>query len=132
MPGHVDLLRAMFEAFNRRDFEFALAHASPDIELHPALTELDVHDTYQGRSAVRSFFETITEPWESYVIEPTEFIESAENRVVVVEDWHARGRDGIRFDFELIDVYTFEDLLVRIDGFRDREAALEAARQVGA
>jgi ketosteroid isomerase-like protein len=57
-----------------------------------------------------------------------EMIEAPGERVVVVESWHARGRDGIEFDFELTDVYTFRDgLVVRIEGFGEREDALEAA-----
>jgi SnoaL-like domain len=56
--------------------------------------------------------------------EPEEIIEVPDGRVLAVERWRARGRQGIKFDFLLVDVYTFRDgLIVRIDGFRDRTAA---------
>jgi ketosteroid isomerase-like protein len=125
---NTDTLRTVFEAFNRRKFDDALQYAHSDIELHPALTELDVRTRYRGREEVKGFFETVTEAWETYVIEPQEAIEAPGDRVLVVERWRARGRQGIEFDFELTDVYTFRDgLVVRIDGFRDRAAAFEAA-----
>ena len=78
---------------------------------------------------MRDFFETITDAWETYVVEPEEPIEISDDCIVVVERWRARGRQGIEFDFELIDVYTFRDnLLAQVEGFRDRAAALAAAR----
>jgi ketosteroid isomerase-like protein len=127
MSERIDTLRAVFEAFNRRDFDDALHYAHPDVELHPGLTELDVAGRYRGREEVRHFFETITEAWESYVVEPKETIEAQGDRVIVVERWRARGRHGIAFDFELTDVYTFRDgLIARIDGYRDAADALEA------
>jgi ketosteroid isomerase-like protein len=124
----VETLRATLEAFNRRDFDDALRFAHPAVELHPALTELDVRGTYRGRDELREFMETITDAWEEYVVEAEQTLEAPDGRVLAVERWHARGRDGIEFNFELIDIYEFrEDLIVRIVGFRDRAAALEAA-----
>ena len=39
-----------------------------------------------------------------------------------------RARDGIETGFQLTDIYTFRDgLIIRIDGFRERAEALEAA-----
>jgi ketosteroid isomerase-like protein len=72
--------------------------------------------------------ETVTNAWEEYLVEPVEARDAPGDRVLVVERWHARGRDGIEFHFELIDVYSFRDgLVVRIDGYRDKSVALEAA-----
>jgi ketosteroid isomerase-like protein len=133
MSGNLDLVRALHEAFNRRDFNEALRYADPAVVLCPALTGLDVQPIYQGRAAVKQFFDTITEAWESYVIEIQEAIEAPPDRVVVVERWRARGRQGIEFDFELNDVYTVRDgVLIRVDGFTDRAAALAAVGLSGA
>jgi ketosteroid isomerase-like protein len=127
MSQHADTLQAMFEAFNRRDFEAAMQHLHPQVELRPALTELDVRDRYVGRGEFGQFLETITDAWETYVVEAEETIEGPEDRVLVAERWHARGRGGIEFDFELTDVYSFRDgLVARVDGFKDRAAALAA------
>jgi ketosteroid isomerase-like protein len=127
MTESTDLLRVMFDAFNRRDFDVALSGMDPEVELHPALTELDVRDCYRGRDEVRVFFETITDAWDQYVVEPLEMTETPDGRVLAVERWRARGRQGIEFDFELVDVYTFGGgLIARIEGFRDKAQALDA------
>ncbi len=40
-----------------------------------------------------------------------------------------RGRDGLEFDFQVIDVYTFRDGLIgRVDGYLKKAEALEARR----
>ena len=124
---NVETLRAMMAAFNRRDFDDFVRYADPEVELHPGITELDVNSRCRGRHEFRQFAETITDAWETYVVEPEEIIEVPDGRVLAVERWRARGRQGINFDFLLGDVYTFRDgLIVRIDGFRDRAEALEA------
>jgi ketosteroid isomerase-like protein len=124
---NIETLRAMMAAFNRRDFDAGVRYVDPGVALHPGITELDVKSRYRGHDDFRRFAETITDAWESYVVEPEEIIEVPDGRVLAVERWRARGRQGIEFDFVLLDVYTFRDgLIVRIDGFRDRASALEA------
>jgi ketosteroid isomerase-like protein len=123
----IDTLRASWDAFNRRDFEAATAVWHPEVELRPAVQGLDVASLYRGREECRGFMEAIVENWESYTLEPEEIIDVPGGRVLVVERWRARGRDGIEIDFRLIDVYTVRDgLIERIDGFRDKTEALEA------
>jgi hypothetical protein len=61
-------------------------------------------------------------------VEIKEMIEAPENRIRAVERWHCGGRDGIEFDTEVADLYAFRDsLIIRVDGFRDKAEALEAA-----
>jgi ketosteroid isomerase-like protein len=128
MSQNVDRLRSMQEAFNRRDFDEALRYVHQAVVLYPGLTELDVESSYHGRAAMKRFFETITETWESYVIETEETLEAPDGRIAVVERWRARGRQGIELDLQLVDVFTFRDgVIVRIEGFRDKTQALEAA-----
>jgi hypothetical protein len=55
-------------------------------------------------------------------------IELPDGRILAVENWRVRGRDGIEIDTELTDLYAFRaGLIVRVDGFRDRAEAFEAA-----
>jgi ketosteroid isomerase-like protein len=125
--SEVKTLKAVLEAFNRRAFDDVLRYLHSDVELRPALTELDVRTNYVGRADFKQFFETITDAWETYTVRVEEAIETVDGRVVAVERWHARGRQGIEFEFRLTDVYTFRDgLIARVDGFRDKAQALEA------
>ena len=126
-PQNIGTLQRLAQAFGRRDLDRAMAHFADDVEVRPAVVGIDVGTFYNGRGELRGFWEQITEAWAAQTVELKEMIEAPGERVVAVEQWHVRGRDGIELDFELIDVYTFRDgLIVRIDGFRERAEALEA------
>jgi ketosteroid isomerase-like protein len=127
MAEGIDRWQELFEPFNRRDWDAALELFDPEVELYPALVGPGVRSRYQGRDEVTGFFETITDVWESLTVELEEVIDKGD-RVIAVENWRARGREGIEINTRLVDVYRFRDgLVVRAEGFRDKEEALEAA-----
>jgi ketosteroid isomerase-like protein len=131
MSEGVDTWRAFYEAFNRGAFGDAVQFLHPEVELSPALPALEGSNLrgnrYRGRAEVKEFLETISNAWETLTVELEETIEEGD-RVLAVENWRARGRDGIEIKTRLIDVYTFRDgLVVRVDGFRDKAEAREAA-----
>ena len=128
MSQKVEKLRAFLEAFNRHDFDDAVRYLHPEVEIHPVIGGvLDVSRRYQGRDEGRQLLETISEGVENNV-EIEDVIEAGEGQVLLVERWHARGRQGIETPVEIGTIYTFRDgLVVRLDGFRDRAKALEAA-----
>jgi ketosteroid isomerase-like protein len=127
MPQSIDTLRAFYDAIHRRDYDDAVQYLHPGVELHPAVGgEMDVRRRYRGRNEVRQFMDT----WEGFevTIEPEEIIEAPGDRILVVERWHFRGRQGIEVDIEVTEIWTFRDgLIARIHGCRDRAEALEAA-----
>ena len=58
----------------------------------------------------------------------TERLDATENRILSIDNWLFRGRDGIEIERELPTLFTFRDgLIVRVDGFTDRAEALKAA-----
>jgi ketosteroid isomerase-like protein len=60
-------------------------------------------------------------------VELEEVIETQDGRVLAVERWRGRGRDGIEVDARCTDVYSFRDgLIFRGEGFRVKAEALEA------
>lgn len=123
----VETLRRVYAALGRGELDNAVEHLHPECELHPALWVPGGRSDYRGREGARELFELIVDTWETVAVEPSETREAAGGRVLVVERWHMRGRDGIELDTELTDVYAFRDgLIVRLDGFRDKAAALEA------
>jgi ketosteroid isomerase-like protein len=74
------------------------------------------------------WFRNATDPWETITVEHRELIDGPDDRVLAVERWVFRGRDGIELELELPNLYTFRDgLILRIDGFTDRAEALQAA-----
>jgi ketosteroid isomerase-like protein len=128
MPqDNLEVLRRLNEAFNRRDVDGAMQYLDPEVELHPGVQVPDEESRYLGRDGLRDWFLSATEPWEMILVEHRELIDRPGDRVLAVERWTFRGRDGIELELELPNVYTFRDgLIVRIDGFTDRVEALEA------
>jgi ketosteroid isomerase-like protein len=127
---NVEIVRRVLDALQRRDFETASTYAHPDVEIYPALEGADTDPReipYRGRNGMKAFLEAIYEPWQEMMVEVQETTVAPDERIVAVERWHTRGRDGIAIDTVLVDVYSFrEGLVVRVEGFRDRAEALEA------
>jgi ketosteroid isomerase-like protein len=130
---NVKLLYRAHDAFNRRDFDALVGLYHPEIELRPGVVAFDVKSSYRGREEIREFFETITAyaeefGWEDYAVEPETIIELDDGRVLAVERWHMHSKDGTELNTQITDLYEFRDnLIVRLDGFRDKAEALEAA-----
>jgi ketosteroid isomerase-like protein len=124
---NVEILGSFYEAFNRRDYDAFLCYLDPEIALYPAVPLPDADTQYLGRPGMKEFIRIAFETWKTVTVEPKEMVEAPGERVLAIEWWDVRGRDGIELDFELIDVYAFRDgLIVRIDGFRDKAKGLEA------
>ena len=123
---NVEILRLAYEAdVGSQD---VLQYLDPNVELYPGIEAPDQHMKYVGRDGWSEFIEGATEAWESVDIEPKEIIEATGNRILSIDRWIFRGRDGIEIDRELPTIYTFRNgLIVRIDGFTDKAEALEAA-----
>jgi ketosteroid isomerase-like protein len=124
---NLEVLRRLNDAFNRRDVDDAMRYLDPEVELHPGIQVPDEESSYLGRDGLREWFRSATEPWDAIAVEHRELIDRPEDRVLAVERWTFRGRDGIELELELPDVYTFRGgLILRIDGFTDKAEARKA------
>ncbi len=122
---NVEILRLVYEA--DLDSQDVLQYLDPGVELYPGIDAPDQHMRYVGREGWSEFIAGATEAWESVTIEPEEIIETGD-RILSIDRWVFRGRDGIEIDRELPTIFTFRNgLIVRIDGFTDKAQALEAA-----
>jgi ketosteroid isomerase-like protein len=127
-----DLVRSLYEAFNRGDIETALGRIHPDMELRLAIEPVEAvvggsRLDLRGREGVRKFFELLDSSWEDVRVEIKEIVEGAGDRLICFETWTVRGDQGIEVATELIDVYGFRDgLIASCDGFRDKNEALAA------
>jgi ketosteroid isomerase-like protein len=126
---NVEALGLFYEAFNGRLFDDALQYLHPECQIYPALPAPGEPRHYRGRAEARVFMEELLPAaWEAVTVEFKETIEAPDGRVLAVERWRVRGRDGIEIDTEVTDAYAFRDgLIVRIDGFADKAQALAAA-----
>lgn len=129
---NVELVRRMYEAYDRGDLKAVFAAYDPGIEwdasrLDPA-TGLDLDPVYQGVDGIRHFFRRWLEAWETIKFDYEEFIDAGE-RVVVVLTQRMRGRtSGVDLEWRsYAQAWTVrEGKLTRMEFFPDRAQALEA------
>ena len=121
----IDALRRAYEAFNRGDFDAAVAIAHPEIEFVPVGGQASL----RGAEAVRAWMEP--DAFEEQRIEPLDFRVEGK-KVLVRQHTQARGAgSGINLDMEVWTVCTFDDdlLVTRVEAYlpHQESEALEAA-----
>jgi ketosteroid isomerase-like protein len=69
-----DVVRALFDAFGRRDLDAALALAHPDVEFWPQGTAQRAQRTapYRGYDGLRQYFADVAQHWDELRLEPGE------------------------------------------------------------
>jgi ketosteroid isomerase-like protein len=81
---NVEIVRASYDALNRRDYDAWLSNMHPDIELHELASSPDTA-IYRGHSGARKWVEnTANEAWEEFRIDPEHFTEAGDFVVVSV------------------------------------------------
>jgi len=121
----IDALRRFYEAFNRGDFDAAVAAAHPEIEAVPVGGQASL----RGAEAVRAWMEP--DAFEEQRVEPLDFRVEGK-KVLVRQHTQARGAgSGINLDLEIWTVFTFDDdlLVTRVESYlpHQESEALEAA-----
>ena len=124
--GNVELVKAAVEAWNRGDWDAMLQDTAPDFELDLSRA-IGPHRGVYNVDQVRRVLEEFTESWESFRVEPHEFIEVGD-LVVEPQTAHLRGRDGIEASATVTFVWTIRDgAIERVSMYQERHDALEAA-----
>src|SRR5947208_3484935 len=122
------ILDAFAKAFNDHDFDDALRYLDRSVEIAPGVLAPDHEPKLRGHEGWREFIRVAIEAWQEVTAEPLERIETEDGRILSLDQWRLRGREGIEIERELPTLYTFRDgLIVRIDGFTEKAVALEAA-----
>jgi ketosteroid isomerase-like protein len=127
LQGDVELVRAVFEAWNSGDLDRFTDLLSEDIEWHEIGGRPEREQT-RGRGTLRAGLESLFETWEYYRLEPEEILD-AEDRVVAVLREVARGRaSGLEIEGLWGYVITVQGgKVVRVEAYRDPRQALSAA-----
>jgi ketosteroid isomerase-like protein len=124
---NIEMTRAFIDAYNRRDYDTALANCDPEVDW--VLPEHQASDSGKGHEDIRRFFDGLDETFDDLRLLPQEFVDAGD-RVAVRLRHHALGKgSGIELDAELYhQVTTFEGgHIVRIEYLTTWPAALEAA-----
>jgi ketosteroid isomerase-like protein len=126
---HIEMIRNGIEAFNRRDFDTALAAVRDDVTWDRFLSRADT-----GTPVVRGK-EELRAVWESQVeavdirFEPEEFIAAGDHKVIVPAQMVAHGSSSeITISASVVWVWTIDEdgLTAKVEAYESRAAALSA------
>ena len=125
---NVGVVRRMYEAVDRRDFETLDALISEEGEFHSVKAASEGR-VFRGRRGIRDYFAAIDAAFDDWQPEIEELIEAGADRVVVLIHVTARGKaSGIPLDQRVGEIVTVsENKTCLIDSYFDQSEALEAA-----
>ena len=127
---NVELARAAIDAFNRRDLEWLLERIDDDFVFDWTRSRGPLAGVYHGREGLTEFVREQWETFETFVMEPAEFIDLGRH-VVVPNTVHVHGRDGIEASAETTQVFTLEPdgRVSRVTMYQELEEALAATAE---
>jgi ketosteroid isomerase-like protein len=104
----VEIVRDMYEAFNRGDAESALKMLHPEPELHQNPEVIDA-EAYIGLDAFLRGMSLFTEDWDDPRLEPLE-IDQLDDRVLMRVRVSGRGKaSGLEMTTEFFHAWAFRD-----------------------
>jgi ketosteroid isomerase-like protein len=128
---NVEIIRAMSDAFRRRDWAAALEPTDPEIEMDTTRAPIEgLNRIYRGREEVAGFWTQWLEAWGDQNYEDPEFIDMGDRVIfsVTTHELHGRG-SGIQVQMPS---YAWlltlrEGRIVRATIYMDKAEAVEAA-----
>ena len=126
---NVDIVREAFEAFLGGDQETTAQLVDPEVEFHGTVGGLEEGRIAHGQSQIDQTFEAEDlEAWEERRLEAEEFIDAGDNVVVLLHEYRRGRGSGVELETKTAVVVAVSGgRVVRIQGYMDRDAALEAA-----
>jgi ketosteroid isomerase-like protein len=125
---NVEVVRQAHEAFNRRNLDGLAGLTDPDWVMDWSRSISPQRGVYRGRTGVEAWMAEITDAFESFEIQPLEYVKAGD-RIVVPTRVKGRGRgSGVVIDAEGATVWELErGRVVRLTLYGTRQQALEAA-----
>jgi ketosteroid isomerase-like protein len=125
---NVELVRRVYEAFNRGDLDAAVADIAPDAEYVSTGTIPGFAGTYQGPEELRRFLSWLWEEFDEPHIEVHEIIEAGDQVLVSLTNRGRGKQSGADVSWRVWQIGTVRDgKVVRAQGFTSRDEAGEAA-----
>jgi len=128
MPGeNVKVARQAIAAFNERDVSGFAALTTPDFAWSPSMVAIE-GETFLGHEGIETYFGRLNDAWETFHIHRDRFRNSADVAVMLGR-LEARGKSsGVELSIDTASILHLRDgRIVRMQGYMDRAAALEAA-----
>ncbi len=124
---NVEVIRRVYEAGNRGDWNAVFRDAPPDLEV--TMKAGPSAGTHRGREEVQAVFDDLLSGFDFWITEPLEFFESGDQVVAIVNN-RLRPKGGTSGEFEYRNghIWTVRDgTLLSLVAFPTPEEALEAA-----
>jgi len=123
---NVELVRGMWKAFLKNDFETALAAYDPDVEWDG--TNLPDGQVGRGVDAIMAHVTRWSSMWESWNVEVEQVTDAGGDRVVTIIRETGRSTSGVDMDECHAELYWIRDgRIFRRQGFSDPSDGLKAA-----
>jgi ketosteroid isomerase-like protein len=126
---NVEVVRGIYDEWGRGNLRAGIDHYDPRITFIPVEGRPDARDdVYLGVEGIGEFFRAWLKEWTDFSMTAEDFIEAGDS-VVVTQRQRAEGRaSGAPAEMAFFAVWTFRGrTVIRIEHFRSREEALEAA-----
>ena len=124
---NVEIVRAHFDARNRRDLTTLLTLWRSDGEIDWSRSRGPLRGVYRGHRELEAFWNELWSTFAELQVEPHGFTEVG-SEVVVPNTAHMQGREGIEVIARSTQVQTLENgQIIRLRMFQERAEALQAA-----
>jgi ketosteroid isomerase-like protein len=126
---NVELVRECFGSVVRGDWDQMAQFVDPEVEMHGTVGGLEERRILRGLpQIVDAFLTEDLEAWEERRLEPQEFLDAGENVVMLLHEYRRGKGSGVPLESDTGVVFAVRDgRILRIQGFMDPAAALEAA-----
>ena len=121
--SNVAVVRAMWEAFLRKDFAASIAAFDPDVEWDG--TNLPDGKISRGLEAANDHVRRWAEMWETWEVELEDVIDAGENRVIAFVRERGRSKAGLDINERHSELYVVKNGKIAYRrGFSDADEAL--------
>ena len=126
--ANIEAIRTVYEGWGAGDFRAGTELFDSEIEL-VMRSEFPDSGTYSGFEGVARYTRGFLDPWERITIEAEELVEAGDCVVAAVFQQGVGKGSRITTEFRYFHLWRLHDgRIVGLETFRDRDAALEAAR----
>jgi ketosteroid isomerase-like protein len=123
---NVEMVRAAYDAFNRRDWDATFRDAHPDFEF--TIQRGPSAGTHRGREQVQALLQDQAAAFDVWAVEVEEVFDSGDQVVAFVRFRLRPKGSSAEFEIRIGNLWTFRNgKVVSTRSFPEREKALEAA-----
>jgi ketosteroid isomerase-like protein len=125
---HVSVIRAYYAAWSDRDLDALLETLHPEIEIRTSGAFPDIEPSYRTYQGVRSFWEAMLLPWETFRLDVERIVEGDGCAAAAIR-FHARGKgSGALTELRQGHAVRFKgDRVAEVSFHASLDGALEAA-----